>query len=139
MQISVPQDNVDNKAKGRISKRAFQENKTRQIFRKNEHFLPLIRTRTCTYQGVRNVSFSENFGNVINECSIIRIILIFEIMNLCFYLHSQCYVSSFNWWIVKEWKKWACILKTRDVDFKDHVPKLNFGNLKLLFSKKKSK
>ena len=30
---------VGNKAKGRISKRVFQENKARQIFRKNEHFL----------------------------------------------------------------------------------------------------
>ena len=29
-----------NKAKGRISKRVFQDNKTRQIFGKNEHFLP---------------------------------------------------------------------------------------------------
>ena len=25
---------------------------------------PLIRTRTCAYQGVRNVSFSENFAYV---------------------------------------------------------------------------
>ena len=30
---------VRNKAKGRISKRVFQENKARQIFRKNEYFL----------------------------------------------------------------------------------------------------
>ena len=29
---------VGNKAKGQISKRVFQENKARQIFRKNEHF-----------------------------------------------------------------------------------------------------
>ena len=29
---------VGNKAKGLISKRVFQENKARQIFRKNEHF-----------------------------------------------------------------------------------------------------
>ena len=29
-----------NKAKGQISKRMFQENKVRQIFQKNEHFLP---------------------------------------------------------------------------------------------------
>ena len=29
---------VGNKAKGRISKRVLQENKARQIFRKNEHF-----------------------------------------------------------------------------------------------------
>ena len=43
------QDNqfVGNKAKGRISKRVFQENKARQIFRKTNIFYPLIRTRTC--------------------------------------------------------------------------------------------
>ena len=27
----------------------------------------LIRIRTCAYQGVRNISFSENFANVLNE------------------------------------------------------------------------
>ena len=27
---------------------------------------PLIRTRTCAYQGVRNVSFSESLGYVLN-------------------------------------------------------------------------
>ena len=42
--------NVGNKAKGRISKRVFQENKVSQIFR----------NFTCAYQGVRNVRFSEN-------------------------------------------------------------------------------
>ena len=41
-----------NKAKGRISKRMFQENKARQIFRKTNISYPLIRTR--------NVRFSEN-------------------------------------------------------------------------------
>ena len=29
-------------------------------FPKNEHLLPLIRTRTYAYQGIRNVRFSEN-------------------------------------------------------------------------------
>ena len=63
---------VGNKAKGRISKRVFQENKSTPNFPKNEHFLPLIRTRTCAYQrvrnvwcayqGVRNVCFSENLA-----------------------------------------------------------------------------
>ena len=48
-----------NKAKGRISKQVFQENKARQIFRKTNISYPLIRTRTCAYQGVRNVRFSE--------------------------------------------------------------------------------
>ena len=42
----------------------------RKVFRKtNVHFLPpdmLIRTRTCTYQGV-SVSFLENFPLVLNE------------------------------------------------------------------------
>ena len=49
-----------NKAKGRISKQAFQENKAHQIFRKKNISYPLIRTCTCAYQGVRNVRFSEN-------------------------------------------------------------------------------
>ena len=52
---------VDNKAERRISKRAIKENKTRQIFRKINISYPLIRTRTCTDQGVRNV-FSGKFG-----------------------------------------------------------------------------
>ena len=30
---------------------------------------PLRRTRTCAYQGVRYVSFSENSANLINEIS----------------------------------------------------------------------
>ena len=51
---------VDNMAKGRISKRVLQGNKARQIFRKTNISYPLIRTRTCAYQGVRNVHFSEN-------------------------------------------------------------------------------
>ena len=39
-------DFVGNKAKGRISKRVFQENKTRQMFRKRNVSYPLILTRT---------------------------------------------------------------------------------------------
>ena len=46
---------VGNKAKGRISKRVFQESKAR----KTNISYPLIRTCTCAYQGVRNVYFSE--------------------------------------------------------------------------------
>ena len=38
----------------------------RNIFRKTNISNPLIRTRTCAYQGVRNVSFSENFAYVLN-------------------------------------------------------------------------
>ena len=53
---------VRNKAKGRISKRVFQENKAHQIFQKTNIYDPLIGTRTCLYQGVRNVRFLENLG-----------------------------------------------------------------------------
>ena len=46
-----------------------------QIFQKTNNSYPLIRTRTCAYQGVltcayqrvRNVNFSENFAYVPNE------------------------------------------------------------------------
>ena len=38
-----------------------------QNFPKNKHFLPLIRTLTRAYQGVRNVSFSTNPACVLNE------------------------------------------------------------------------
>ena len=55
---------VSNKAKGRISKRMFQENKARQTFRKTNISYPLVRTRLCAYQGVRNVSFTENLACV---------------------------------------------------------------------------
>ena len=58
---------VGNKGKGRISKRGFQKNKARQISEKRTFLTPLIRTRTCAYQGVRNVSVSENFAYVLNE------------------------------------------------------------------------
>ena len=46
----MPREFVGNKVNGRISKRVFQENKTRQIYRKTN----------ISYQGVRNVCFSEN-------------------------------------------------------------------------------
>ena len=41
-----------------------------KIFRKTNISYPLLRTWTCLYQGVKNVSFSENFANVINKLSL---------------------------------------------------------------------
>ena len=64
---------VGNKAKGRISKRVFQGNKARQIFRKNEHFLP----RMCAYQRVRNVRFFGKFGVLcFLETPVLRFVLL---------------------------------------------------------------
>ena len=51
---------VGDKAKGRIWKRASQENKVRQTFWKTNISYPLIHTGACAYQRVRNVHFSEN-------------------------------------------------------------------------------
>ena len=53
---------VGNMAKGRISRRMFQENKGHQIFWKTNISYPLIRTRKCAYQGVRNIRFSKNLA-----------------------------------------------------------------------------
>ena len=53
---------VGDKAKGRISKRVFQENKARQIFLKTNISYHLISTRKSARQGIRNVRFSENLA-----------------------------------------------------------------------------
>ena len=37
-----------------------------KISKKLTFLTPLIRTRTCAYQGVKNVSFSENFAYIAN-------------------------------------------------------------------------
>ena len=67
---------VGNKAKGRISKRAFQENKSHQIFRKTNISYPVTRTRTCADQGVRNVCFSENLVCCFLETPVLRFALL---------------------------------------------------------------
>ena len=46
-------------------------------FSKNKNFLPPDRHTTCAYQGLRNVSFSENFQNKLNEWSSIKFSRIF--------------------------------------------------------------
>ena len=38
-----------------------------KIIRKAKFSHPLIRTSNCAYVGVRNVSFSKNFADVLNE------------------------------------------------------------------------
>ena len=48
--------------KGRISKRVLKENKAGQIFRKAIVSYPLIRTRTCAYQGNKIFVFRKICG-----------------------------------------------------------------------------
>ena len=55
-------ENVSDKAKGRISKRVFQENKARQVFRKTNIFYSLIRIRTLREvieSNVQNLELNE--------------------------------------------------------------------------------
>ena len=51
---------VGNKGKMPNSKWVVQENKAHQIFWKTNSSYPLTLTRTCAYQGIRNVYFSKN-------------------------------------------------------------------------------
>ena len=48
--------------KGESQGGCFKKTNCSQIFRKRNISYPLIRTRTCAYQGVRNVRFSENLA-----------------------------------------------------------------------------
>ena len=67
---------VGNIAKGRISKRVFEENRARQIFRKKNLSYPLIRTQTSAYRGIKNVRFFGKFGVLcFLETSILRFAL----------------------------------------------------------------
>ena len=52
---------VGNKAKGRTSKRVFQETKARENFRKTNISYLLIRTRARAYQGGKKCLFFGNF------------------------------------------------------------------------------
>ena len=60
----------------------------RKIFQKTNISDPLIRTRTCAYQGVRIVYFLENFGYVLNGWSLKRT--------------TKILAQYFEWW----W--WRC-------------------------------
>ena len=75
-----------------ISKRVFQENKARQIFWKTNISFPLIRTRTCAYQGARNVRFFGKFGVLwFLETPVLRFSLLpyyRRISNTLIYCHS---------------------------------------------------
>ena len=51
---------VSKKGKRAILKTGVSRKQSTPNFLKNEHFLPSDSTRTCAYQGVRNVCFSEN-------------------------------------------------------------------------------
>ena len=53
----------------------------RKIFRKTDISNPLIRRRTCTYQGVKNVSFSEDFAYLLNGWPPANFLLLPGILN----------------------------------------------------------
>ena len=63
---------VGNKAKGRISKRVFQENKAHQIFRKRNISYPLIRTRTSEITPDSNQEIVNDLDVTLNSDGISR-------------------------------------------------------------------
>ena len=92
---------VGNKAKGLISKRVFQKNKARQIFHKKTISYPLIRIRTCAYQGVRNVFFSGEFGVLcFLETPVLRFALLpyYRWTVLFEYFWAEFFRNYFNKW-----------------------------------------
>ena len=65
-------------------------------------FYPLIRARTCMYQGLRNISFSEYFAYVLNDATIRSLSQtdlcdhFFQISSTCptlYYLIVVCYIA----------------------------------------------
>ena len=92
-----------------------------KIFRKTKISYLLIRTCSYAYQGVRNVSFSQNFVNVINERSptvmfkwlsrrdllliheILRSATIFMIAN--YEPNDSKWVTLYSNWLEKIWKQ----------------------------------
>ena len=110
---------VSNKPKGRISKPVFQENKAHQIFRKKKTFLTpwyadvRIRRRTCAYQGVRNVCFSENSVSFVFLKHLFwdsLFCLITDDFRRAGYIPSE-YWLPFSWWLshlhLKKSIKWS--------------------------------
>ena len=68
---------ASNKAKGRISKQVFQENKAHQIFQKMNISYPVICTHMCAYQGVRNVHLFRKFDVLcFLETPVLRFVLL---------------------------------------------------------------
>ena len=105
---------VGNKTKGRISKRLFQENKARQIFRKRNISYPLIRTpmRDSSFclitdefsETVRFVFYIKDFYDAILNLDILKQYLdchIIYILNSVFWililLDTHYSVLAFHW------------------------------------------
>ena len=58
----LKRSNVEDKAKRANLKTGVSRKQSAPNFPKTDISYPLTRTRTCEYQGVRNVRFSEKFG-----------------------------------------------------------------------------
>ena len=81
---------IGNKANGQMSKRVFQENKARPIFRKRNISYTLIRARTCRYQGVRNVRFFGKFDMLcFLETAVLRFALLPNYQLVSFFFNNQ--------------------------------------------------
>ena len=100
---------VGNKAKEQISKWIFQNTKHAKFSEKKNFSFPLIRTRACSYQGVRNVCFQkiwpalfflkQPFRDTPFLPYLRRILWIYRIIHLMFqrkYSHEQIWFEFHN-------------------------------------------
>ena len=62
LDLQIVTQHVGNKAKVESQNSGYKKTKHANFFRKTNISYPLTRIRTCAYQGVRNVSFSENLA-----------------------------------------------------------------------------
>ena len=69
----------------------------RKIFWKTNISYPLIRKRTCTYQGVRNVSFSENFMYVLNEWPLFYFLWPWYKIIQIWHCNEFALIAALNW------------------------------------------
>ena len=98
---------VGNKAKGRISKRVFQESKARQNFRKNKHFLPPDTHTYVCVSGGKKCLFFGNFGVL---CFLETPVLRFAL--LPYYRRIMCLEENMQ---RKQWDLQSLNLKTKDL------------------------
>ena len=76
----------------------------RKIFRKINLSYPLIRTCSCTYQGVRNISFPENFAKVLYVWSPMQVGFVFWFTRKQF-VWSFCWNTLWKFFLTKSYAK----------------------------------
>ena len=99
--LTIFWQNIGNKAKERISKRVFQENKARQIFEKTKISYPLIRTRKtptlvffCEFWKIFRTTFLQSTSRQL----LLKKVAILKLQFLAIFLLELVISLSYCWW-----------------------------------------